>query len=517
MVDHGREALPEQSGPSSCRVREDLDVIGIAPTGSGKTMAFLLPLLADGLCTSKKTVARIGALFDVFNELFPLSFDRSVPNNAALFARCHKMHAAGDAGLPAVLALVAAKGAASKRAAAAAAAPGDGNDDASLAQRWKVFGSECGLVDIVRPSALVLLPTRELALQVREVAVALGAASSAVIGGMEPGRQADQVQAEEPALLVATPGRLRAFCGEVPSSTQKRAANGGSEVPCERPRRVVDLSGVVRLVLDEGDRLLEEGFSEDINALVGMCKARRQSMLFSATWSPETQSLASMLRAETVQFVVGGIPGTIEQRVEIVPKVSRGRRLREILRAFDKDKAIVFVLFKQEAKELARMLVKEGFDAGALQGDMSQTARTAALQRFRESHAGILVATDVAARGLDVGGVKYVVNFSLGLSIDSYVHRIGRCGRAGRAGVAVTFVTDGDERHADPLVRLLQQAGQGVPPALREMASDFARNGRCRVASLHSASKPSRAEQKRQAVEARRVAAALPEGVSSRS
>jgi superfamily II DNA/RNA helicase len=136
----------------------------------------------------------------------------------------------------------------------------------------------------------------------------------------------------------------------------------------------------------------------------------------------------------------------------------------------------VFVLFKQEAKALAKMLVSEGYNAFAMQGNMSQSSRAKTLQSFRDAPSAVLVATDLAARGLDVQGVSHVINFSLGLSMDSYVHRIGRCGRADRKGVAVSFVTDGDERHAQQLVQVLEQARQPVPPGLREMALSYDRN-----------------------------------------
>lgn len=225
--------------------------------------------------------------------------------------------------------------------------------------------------------------------------------------------------------------------------------------------------------MDEGDRLLEEGFTEDVLSLAKLAALRRQAMLFSATWCTEAESLAIVLRSATARITVDGIPKTITQEVELVPKAARARRLREVLGNLRKRKVLVFVLFKAEAKGLAKMLKAEGFDAHALHGDMSQAARNATLRRFRDAAASVLVATDVAARGLDIGGVGHVVNFSLGLSMDSYVHRIGRCGRAGRHGTAVTFVTDGDERHAKRLITLLQQTRQRVPSGLEDMASAF--------------------------------------------
>merc|ERR1712217_90927 len=202
-----------------------------------------------------------------------------------------------------------------------------------------------------------------------------------------------------------------------------------------------------------------------------------------------------------VYITVAGVPPSITQIVELVPKASRARRLRDTLQEFEataesSPKVLVFVLFKKEAKQLAQMLSSEGFAAWALEGNMSQTARSTAMQGFREagtkgsssSRASILVATDVASRGLDVPDVTHVVNFSLGLSVDSYVHRIGGCGRAGRKGTAITFVTDGDERHAAELVRALQQARQPVPEGLRQMADGFAQcDGGAKLSVKHSA------------------------------
>lgn len=245
-------------------------------------------------------------------------------------------------------------------------------------------------------------------------------------------------------------------------------------------------------MLDEGDRLLDEGFEDDVLALSRMASNRKQTMLLSATWSSDTQKLQdAMLRSEEHQLriAVSGVPLTITQQVEMVPRNIRGRRLRELLKTFGKAKVLVFALLKREAKELAKMLADEGWSAWALQGDMSQAARSQAVLSFRTAEAAVLVATDVAARGLDISGVTHVVNFSLGLSVDSYVHRIGRCGRAGRRGTAVTFVTDGDERHAASLLRFLREARQAVPEGLEEMALMYDRSDGAQLAIKNSGAK----------------------------
>jgi len=446
------------AGRLLCRVRDDVDVIGIAPTGSGKTLAFLLPLLADGLCAASPGVLSLEQLFCRFRELFPRSFPPESRGNLALLERCDQLHATGK-----VVALLTAMEQVAGKAEQAR--------DEALAVQWRSLRFECALVDLVAPRAAVLLPTRELALQVADVAVRVGASCAVVIGGVDPAQQQRQLHDSAPGLLVATPGRLRALCGEQPASALQRRADAAA--PATVPAASVALGAVMRLVMDEGDRLLDEGFSDDVCALARLAGRRKQAMLFSATWSAETESLAAVLRPAVAHIAVAGIPRTIVQDVEIVPKAARGRRLRDLLHEFGPSKVLVFVLFKREAKDLGRMLQAEGFGASVLQGDMSQSARNTALQRFRDASHAVLVATDVAARGLDVGGVSHVVNFSLGLSMDSYVHRIGRCGRAGRDGTAVTFVTDGDERHAMQLQRVLRQCGQPVPPGLTQMAAAF--------------------------------------------
>eukprot|EP00927_Polykrikos_kofoidii_P084442 TRINITY_DN8896_c0_g1_i1.p1 TRINITY_DN8896_c0_g1~~TRINITY_DN8896_c0_g1_i1.p1 ORF type:complete len:806 (-),score=166.97 TRINITY_DN8896_c0_g1_i1:183-2600(-) len=464
------EKSAEKTAAGRCLVQEAVDLIGVAPTGSGKTLAFLLPLLADGLCAVSHATIKLDAMFNQFVELFGQSFNLDSPGSKALLKRCDKLIAKSDGQLLTTTMLQVASKATSGK-------------DAELAAHWRKFQANCAMVGLAVPLALVLSPTRELAQQVGEVARSLGASSAVVIGGFDHESQRAKLLQESPALIIATPGRLLALCGETPTSMRKRgnigsSSRGGGDGVQERPVATVALGGIARLVMDEGDRLLDEGFFTDVGTLARLAERRRQAMLFTATWSSETESLAKVLRPSVVRVTVSGIPRTIEQRVELIPKAARARRLRSLLREFRHKKVLVFVLFKKEAQELARMLAEEGFEvAGALQGNMSQSARSAALQRFRDAASeSVLVATDVAARGLDVGGVSHVINFSLGLSIDSYVHRIGRCGRAGRRGTAVTFMTDGDARFAAPLQKLLRESQQPVPPGLSEMAAVFERH-----------------------------------------
>lgn len=490
-----KESYVDSAPLMRCEVRESIDVVAIAPTGSGKTMAYLLPLMADGLCSERRAAKTAAEVWVSFQDLFPLSFPTANAGNAALLSRCQALVKKSDTKtLHAFLIQVASKAI-------------SGTKSTTLLARWNEFVADCNAIaKPISPAALVLAPTRELAWQVGQVASMLKAASSTVIGGVDSDRQRENLLEASPALIVATPGRLCTLCGVIPSSTRRRMEESGTAPEALPSSPVVCLSQVRRLMLDEGDRLLDEGFEEDVLCLASMAGNRRMSTLLSATWSSRVEVLASVLRSDSsVRITVPGVPTTIEQAVELVPRAARGKRLREVLRELGTTKALVFVLLRREARDLSRMLSAEGWSCWALQGNMSQSARATAMQSFREAESAVLVATDVAARGLDIQGVRHVVNFSLGLSVDSYVHRIGRCGRAGREGRAITFVTDGDERHAASLLRVLKLAGQRVPQGLAEMADAYERSGgteqfavkkSCAKGEAKLVRKPQRAEQK---------------------
>ena len=461
--------MPFDPSCSRCEVREGRDLVGIAPTGSGKTLAYLLPLLADGLCKVQCSAApSVDSIFERFQALYPRSFEAGRGSNDTILNRLCKVYAEkrNEEVMKAMTQVA-------KKAAA-------GSKDEALRDAWSRVLEEIDSEGRLRPAGLVLVPSRELAQQVGQVAKDLGCSCKVILGGVDHLRQREQLKVERPALLVATPGRLRALCGQWPASATARAASDGREDTLTPPEALISLRVVLRLVLDEGDRLIDEGFEEDIMALASGCYRRRLTLLFSATWSSQTELLAVLLQGP-IKVTVAGIPRVISQEVELIPKAARFRRLRDLLREFGDAKVLVFVLFKREARLVAKMLQGEGIQSWALEGNMSQAARSSAMQAFRDAKAGlggspaVLVATDVAARGLDVPDVSHVVNYSLGLSIDGYVHRIGRCGRAGRKGTAVTFVTDGDERWAGPLLKVLHEARQNIPPGLTEMAKDFSK------------------------------------------
>lgn len=456
------EGTPAGCHGVACIVVEDFDIVGVAPTGSGKTLAFLLPLLADGLCSRSVSIRRLPDLLPQLQSIYEDAFPTDQGHNSALLEKLCALSRRGDKStFRLILGQVASK-----------AAAGDGVVPAV----WRQLLDACDAVDLVAPAALVLSPTRELAQQVGDVAVLLGASAMVILGGVDHRQQRDSLMEAAPALVVATPGRLLAICGRWPSSARARR----EEKLAADPEASLCLRSVARLVLDEADRLLDEGFEEDIRVLANLASRRRQTMLFSATWSSKTEGLAAILRPTVVHIAVSGVPPSIEQQVLLLPRAARAKTLRKVLHELPKGaKVLCFVLFKKEAKELSGMLEADGILAWPLQGDMSQGARTAAMQNFRNAAGAactVLVATDVAARGLDVPDVTHVINFSFGLSNESYVHRIGRCGRAGRRGKAITFVTDGDERFAPYLLQVLRQAKQRVPQGLSEMADLYVKS-----------------------------------------
>ena len=281
-----------------------------------------------------------------------------------------------------------------------------------------------------RPSSVVLVPTRELATQVAEecaqVAAARGLKVVAVYGGTPVSAQAKR--AREAHILIATPGRLQDLV----------------------QRKLVRLDGVTALVLDEADRMLDMGFKPQVERIVRRLPAKRQTMLFSATLDGEVAELAEAYTHDPVS-VEAELPheadrGEVEHRFVSVTADKKVARLIEELER-DRDLALVFVRTKRGADRLARKLRDQGVAAAELHGDMSQGARERALERFRSGKVTTLVATDVAARGLDLSEITHVINYDPPADDKGYVHRVGRTGRAGRDGSGITFVLP--EQQAD--------------------------------------------------------------------
>jgi superfamily II DNA/RNA helicase len=281
------------------------------------------------------------------------------------------------------------------------------------------------------PRVLVLAPTRELAMQVQKATHGYAAAQRlhtvCLVGGMPYGVQLNQLR-RGVDIVIATPGRL------------KDHMDRGS----------ADLSRVEILVLDEADRMLDMGFQEEIDAIVARVPEKRQTLLFSATLDGVVGRLAQRVTKNPKRIDIAPAKETRPDITQHALFADNGnhkeRMLDALLRETDVEQALVFTTTKRSAAELSTALQGKGFAAGALHGDMHQRERTHTLQRLRDGRMRVLVATDVAARGIDVPGINLVVNYDAPQQSEDYLHRIGRTGRAGRAGVAVTFLGRG-ERH----------------------------------------------------------------------
>ncbi len=276
--------------------------------------------------------------------------------------------------------------------------------------------------------ALILVPTRELALQVHESLTAFGRhlklRHGIVIGGVKMSPQTRQL-AQGVHVLVATAGRLMDHLGE------------GN----------LKLDRVSMLVLDEADRMLDMGFINDVRKIASLVPKSRQSAMFSATMPPEIAKLAGQIlhKAERVQIAPSGTAaGRITQNVIFVEKAGKMRALYELLGDPSVSRAIVFTRTKRGADRVASQAEKAGIVTEALHGNKSQNARQRALTRFSSGQARVLVATDIASRGIDVDQVSHVINYELPDEAETYVHRIGRTARAGAEGVAVSFCDAGE-------------------------------------------------------------------------
>ena len=294
------------------------------------------------------------------------------------------------------------------------------------------------------PRSLILEPTRELAAQVSENFEKYGKyhklSMALLIGGVQMG---DQVKALEKGVdvLIATPGRLMDLF----------------------QRGKILLNGCDLLVIDEADRMLDMGFIPDIEEICSKLPKSRQTLLFSATMPPPIQKLAAKFLNEPKRIEVAR-PATaninIEQRLVDVRGDKKREALRDILRHEEFKNAIVFSNRKSTVRELATSLKRSGFAVGQIHGDMDQSDRIAEFDRFKKDEINILVASDVAARGLDVKGVSHVINFDVPWQPDDYIHRIGRTGRAGMKGIAITLATREDAEAVSAIEKLV---GHKIP------------------------------------------------------
>jgi ATP-dependent RNA helicase RhlE len=291
------------------------------------------------------------------------------------------------------------------------------------------------------PRALILTPTRELAAQIFDSFKTYGRflrlSCAVVYGGVG---QAPQVRALTRGvdILVATPGRLLDLIGQ----------------------RYCDLSKIDIFVLDEADRMLDMGFLPDIRRVIKCLPSKRQSLFFSATMPPDIVDLAGRLLTDPARVHVAPNRPTadrIEQKVMFVDRANKPALLAELLRGDAVGRVLVFTRTKHGADRVARHLARERVNAAAIHGDKTQGARTQALERFRSGRARVLVATDIAARGIDVDGVTHVINYDLPMDPESYVHRIGRTARAGASGVAFTFCDVEERNYLRNVERLIRR------------------------------------------------------------
>jgi superfamily II DNA/RNA helicase len=307
------------------------------------------------------------------------------------------------------------------------------------------------------PVCLVLAPTRELAQQIHEVAVQFGGffdiKSACVFGGTSKGPQIRQLQSGV-EVLIGTPGRLIDLL-EIGKTNLQRTTY---------------------LVLDEADRMLDMGFEPQIRSIVSQIRPDRQTLMWSATWPKEVRKLAEDFLTNYIQVNIGSLELSANHNILQVVDVCDGREkdgklfqvLDEISQQEEK-KTMIFTQTKKGADNLTRRMYAQGYSAVAIHGDKTQSERDSVLHDFRSGRSMILVATDVAARGLDVDDVKFVINFDFPNSSEDYVHRIGRTGRSNKTGTAYTFFTRDDAKQAKALIKILTEAKQVIHPKLAEM------------------------------------------------
>ncbi|GAA5932666.1 hypothetical protein JCM3775_002205 [Rhodotorula graminis] len=307
------------------------------------------------------------------------------------------------------------------------------------------------------PIVLILAPTRELAVQIQEECTKFGSSS-----------------------------RIRNTCvyGGVPKGGQIRDLQRGSEIVIATPGRLIDMleSGktnlrrVTYLVMDEADRMLDMGFEPQIRKILDQIRPDRQTLMFSATWPKEVQKLAHTYLKDFIQVTIGSLELSanlsITQIVDVCSDFEkRGKLIKHLEKiSAENAKVLIFIGTKRVADDLTKYLRQDGWPALAIHGDKQQQERDWVLGEFKSGRSPIMIATDVASRGLDVKDIGYVINYDMPNGIEDYIHRIGRTGRAGATGTAYSYVTPDQGRLAKDLIKILSDAKQVVPPQLQEIA-----------------------------------------------
>nr|WP_321986809.1 DEAD/DEAH box helicase [uncultured Lichenicoccus sp.] len=329
-----------------------------------------------------------------------------------------------------------------------------GRDVLGVAQTGtgKTAGFTLPLLDILSgsrararmPRSLILEPTRELALQVAENFLLYGKylklSHALLIGGESMAEQKEALN-RGVDVLIATPGRLLDLF-----------ERGG-----------LLLTQTSTLVIDEADRMLDMGFIPDVERIVSLLSPNRQTLFFSATMAPEIRRLADVFLSNPKEITVQRTAATaplIEEGLAIVAEADKRRALRRMLRTQEVQNALIFCNRKRDVDILQKSLVKHGFSAGALHGDLPQPVRFATLEKFKAGDLQLLVCSDVAARGIDIGGLSHVFNFDVPIHSEDYIHRIGRTGRAGRTGHAYSIASSYDRQFVDAIEKL---TGRAIP------------------------------------------------------
>jgi ATP-dependent RNA helicase DDX5/DBP2 len=312
---------------------------------------------------------------------------------------------------------------------------------------------------------LILSPTRELAVQTMKECGKFGHTSkikySCCYGGTPKGPQCRELR-NGIEILIATPGRLIDFLES----------------------GVTNLRRVTYLVLDEADRMLDMGFEDQMRQIVSQIRPDRQTLLWSATWPREIQQMARDFTRDAIQVTIGSLDLTANENItQVVRILSEDQKREELLRILDQStrdgsKALVFTSTKRQADRLREDLRHARLHARAIHGDKSQDERDNVLAQFRSGEIQIMIATDVAARGIDIKDIKVVVNYDFPSNLEDYVHRCGRTGRAGAKGHAYSFFTHNDSKKARGLLEILKKTQQEVPRELEDMASYSGGGGR---------------------------------------
>ena len=303
------------------------------------------------------------------------------------------------------------------------------------------------------PRALILAPTRELALQIEsdaeDLSKHLNTHVVAVVGGMDFEKQRQKIEKQPLDILVATPGRLIDFC----------------------QRRVINLREVEILVIDEADRMLDMGFIPDVRRIVYQTpkKRSRQTLFFSATFNDDVMNLAEQWTIDPTHVAIEAesvATDSVDQKFWLIEHSNKSKTLLDFLKVHNPQHTLVFVNRRDAGHRLVSFLSRNDIACEALAGDIPQRKRLSTLNRFKEGKTHLVIATDVAGRGIHVEGISHVINYDLPEDAEDYVHRIGRTGRAGATGTAISFVSEDDAFNLPAIEKYLGESIQCVHPEL---------------------------------------------------